>query len=1229
MKKLLNLSLRHRGAFHTLVCRMLLCLMLMMSTLSAVAGEPVKPEGSGTEEDPYAIGTIEEFMWFAELIKDGSTFSDRYLFLTSDIDLSSVCHPADESRGIEEKSWESIVKFQGTLDGQGHTIKNLYQHNISKYGGLFREMFGKIKNLELTNVDISYDNSNVVIEACGALASYINGKLENCSASGIINISACNRSSWYDGVGGLVGCCDNYTWYYNGMSVPSYYSCEIIGCTNNVIVNHIDLHVGGIMGSNNGHSTIICCINNANIKSVGIGRVGGIIGYNENITMIRSCQNNGNITGDSTVGGIEGGGSAQCYDCINTGIIKGTSYVGGIMGDARTTCITNCLNTGDVICTSANGRGGLIAVLTFRAIENCYYSTTCQLIINGQAVPLCADYNHEDDFGVTAAQLKSGEVTYWLQNRRDTVFWKQHLSVDKIPVLNLDYTNQEYRVVKTDTIDCRGISVGIGTYQNGDDYNIYHRPHDLRDDFCVICHQGMSPRFEDGVYKITSMGNLKWFRDAVNSESPELKTQNVELRANIDLALLYKYIDEEWKAIGTSSALYSGTFDGKGHTISNLSYNNNKDTKHNGGLFGNLYNATIRDVKIIGNSVCQTGGLLAYSANKCKLSKVYVAGSMTCSTEGAGGMIAVGDRNEIDYCASHVDVKGTRAVGGLIGKTNTSGNELFYCASYGTLTGTSNVGGLIGSEQGDVITNSVCYSPRGSQFFGCYYTEEGIQVSQTQEEMNNGTTLEAMQDANWFQEPEDVAPVLGDLEGFKLYYLNCQDAEIAEPACAYFSRNESEVRYYHGDGHRYVDEQCEFCELLNSDADGYFLVSRPKHLLWLDKHFQPGDEYHIRQVADIDLSSVCYPGNRFKLEVNWKPILTGCYGVYDGQGHTIKGLYISNASMHEPGPASFFGFAGVNGATYDQGKLVLIKDLTIEGRLTTKRSAGMFASEAQLAIFQNCTARGSISVVSDMNENYAGGICGRNYYGLFVECKNEATIEATANQQAGNYFGGIAGLNGNFYGCSNEGDITIRGGYAGGIAGNPSYYTMEGSIAEEVIAYCCNTGNVTGVNQNEYGLSSVGGLVGYVSHNMHMCCSWVSADLEVDYTALNTSTQFVYKRLYGSLASSSVELGTLNCYLNKDKKIGNDKTIGNRSTADFNSGKVAFELGYPWGQNLSGSNNDLYPVLRGPMVIYRSSSYTNEEKYNVSHILRLLSLAKFGMNFEQEIEHIQECILQQ
>ncbi len=170
-------------------------------------------------------------------------------------------------------------------------------------------------------------------------------------------------------------------------------------------------------------------------------------------------------------------------------------------------------------------------------------------------------------------------------------------------------------------------------------------------------------------------------------------------------------------AVIESEIGFSGTFDGAGHKIINLTINTNGLGNDFLGLFGRIRpnsvvkNLFIEDITIAGgdNSFC-IGGLVGYNSNGT-ISNISVTGSVSGgdNTDSVGGLVGIGDIGSVSNSAFTGDVVGgnhSRYVGGLEGIND--GGSITNCFSSGTVTSgdTSHlIGGLTGSNYG-IINNS-------------------------------------------------------------------------------------------------------------------------------------------------------------------------------------------------------------------------------------------------------------------------------------------------------------------------------------------------------------------------------------------------------------------------------------------------------------------------------------------------------------------------------------------
>ena len=147
----------------------------------------------------YSLSTSEDFAGLAKLIDEGTDFAGKTIKLENNLDLNNkIFEPIGSYR--QDKA------FNGTFDGQGHTILNLSQNtwdlnNGYYHGDLGLGLFGKvedavIKNLIMENVSISGEYG-----LCGTVAATAFGE---CTFENItINNAKVNDYLYY--AGGVVG----------------------------------------------------------------------------------------------------------------------------------------------------------------------------------------------------------------------------------------------------------------------------------------------------------------------------------------------------------------------------------------------------------------------------------------------------------------------------------------------------------------------------------------------------------------------------------------------------------------------------------------------------------------------------------------------------------------------------------------------------------------------------------------------------------------------------------------------------------------------------------------------------------------------------------------------------------------------------------------------------------------------------------------------------------------
>ena len=183
-----------------------------------------------------------------------------------------------------------------------------------------------------------------------------------------------------------------------------------------------------------------------------------------------------------------------------------------------------------------------------------------------------------------------------------------------------------------------------------------------------------------------------------------------------------------WTPVGESGNAFTATFDGNGHTVSNLfiEFVDSGGGFYPVGLFGWVRDGVVRGVGLLDvdvTGVAHVGGLVGYSSDG-EVGDSFVTGSV--SGEGnVGGLVGrsgVFFYNDESYSAitgsySTAHVSGREGVGGLVGlSVNTS--EIMASYATGHVEGTENVGGLVGRSDGPVAASVATGHVEGGENVG-------------------------------------------------------------------------------------------------------------------------------------------------------------------------------------------------------------------------------------------------------------------------------------------------------------------------------------------------------------------------------------------------------------------------------------------------------------------------------------------------------------------------------
>jgi len=273
------------------LCKHVMLVSALVSSFGVIA-KGFSGLGSGTSWDPYIITNVNELQ---EMNNEPSAWYE----LGNDIDASDT---------INWNSGEGFVPisvFQGTFDGQGHNITDLFINRSRNFQGLFGEV-GYILGVEVKNV-------------------------------GLINVHVSAGSH----VGGLIG-------YDSGGTVEN---CFVTGCVIGTAF------VGGLVGFITGGDTISNSY--ARVKVNGTYCVGGLVGQHYCDRIVNSYAT-GDVEGSYEVGGLVGmNADGTIENSYSTGKVIGNTNVGGLVGSGAYEGCTNSFwdNQTSNQSTSACGEG--------------------------------------------------------------------------------------------------------------------------------------------------------------------------------------------------------------------------------------------------------------------------------------------------------------------------------------------------------------------------------------------------------------------------------------------------------------------------------------------------------------------------------------------------------------------------------------------------------------------------------------------------------------------------------------------------------------------------------------------------------------------------------------------------------------------------------------------------------------------------------------------------------
>ncbi len=436
-----------------------------------------------------------------------------------------------------------------------------------------------------------------------------------------------------------------------------------------------------------------------------LGVVGGYTGAGGSFVIDRigsEADFTGSAQNISGIFGVNMGSSASGFtisNCYTTGKIAGARESGAITGWAQNGTVTNCYSISEVSGNDANQpffRGG-------PASSN-NYSTMGQVT------------------QISAEDAASGKLAYMLNGNQETIVFGQTLGTNAYPVL---FGGEQVYQSCAEGFDCGGRALGEEVYSNTFS-EIVLPEHTHADGICTVCDHVDPNAFqpaEDGVYEIATPAQLYWF--AMMNNNQINRQMNIRLVADIDFTAYNTMIGLN------NNREYNAVFDGQGHTITvNLK---KEDGTDNCALFGGLWNATIKNLRVEGNVESNgkyAAGLVSHTYGDCLIENVItdvdILSHLSGDATNAGIVAVVENPTTIRNCVvagSQSTDNGTNHCGGIVGwssQTSTISNVLVVADI------------TVGDTNSNLVSRNIANANATNVFFTKPFasTEKATQVSE-------------------------------------------------------------------------------------------------------------------------------------------------------------------------------------------------------------------------------------------------------------------------------------------------------------------------------------------------------------------------------------------------------------------------------------------------------------------------------------------------------------------
>ena len=874
--------------------------------------------GDGSEGSPYEITTA------AELLAVMEARRTIYAILNDDIVINKdLLKRIDKESGEPSDTSDSIVCWPPipdgwciNLDGKNHTISGLYINESGK-AGLYASLgAGSFKNLTITdsfvkggdNVGVLIGDSSYSTDSLSADNVKIENTIvrgNNCVGGLFGSLETTTDKTKYTITSCTVG--PNVTVTGTGSKIGGIAGkCRgtITNCTvgSKVTVTGTDTdtgnRVGGIAGEFAGkfRGTILYSSSAATVT--GKNYVGGVVGYaGGNAEKIWYCHNDGTVKGVESVGGVLGYGDGInefpiCY-IYNKGKVSGDIDVAGLVGTAKISPKYS-YNIGNVAYNDGSIAPQLMNYSSYFAPKRYlfYPENTVPYSESGKKGQTTTNESNETVIAFTEDQVASGELAWKLNLKSDKSeengyanCWVQNLGIDECPT----FGDAKYVVYPS---------------KNG-----YHNHNSADQIDCDDCRGvAWDPYYyvpknyaDTSQYEITNYHELLGLAKLVNEKNETITAslmndivfnENLlDASGNVQVANPIKWTPIGMTPSGTEKYYFNGIFNGNGHTISGLYV----DGGDYAGLFGKAQGAPeIKGVGVVDSyfkGAKYVGGIAGAYIDVNGIEFDCMAGCFTYNVKLEG-------------------TESTTKIGQFIGDISGKGNAKLnsnYCLA----------------EKEEPLPGINCSTMTAEDFesgkvaylMNKYFTDKGNGDVWGQVVANSeGKTVDPLPTAY---------KIIGNGGSNKV--INCA-----------------------GQYHNHLGSAtCPICQTVNpqepAQDNGVYQIGTPSELLWLADRVNGGSGNQDAVLTnDIDMTGV-----------KWTPIGTKDkafeWGEFDGQGHFITNLTVSDTSLE---------YAGLFGYVTDHAT---IKNLGVFGEFSGGEYVGGIAGYSENSEITNCFFIGTVS----------------------------------------------------------------------------------------------------------------------------------------------------------------------------------------------------------------------------------------------------------------------------